>query len=49
MNTVIMTMLRKFTVVCLALTLCLTTVACGGENQTNSAKPDISQTATPTK
>jgi len=42
-------MLRKFTVVCLALTLCLTTVACGGENQTNSAKPDISQTATPTK
>ena len=49
MNTVIMTILRKFTVVCLALTLCLTTVACGGENQTNSAKPDISQTATPTK
>lgn len=49
MNTVIMTMLRKFTVVCLALTLCLTTVACGGENQANSAKPDISQTATPTK
>lgn len=49
MNTVIMTMLRKFTLVCLALTLCLTTVACGGENQTNSAKPDISQTATPTK
>ncbi|MDB9458167.1 hypothetical protein PN480_17335 [Dolichospermum circinale CS-1225] len=45
----IITMLRKFTVVCLALTLCLTTVACGGENQTNSAKPDISQTATPTK
>ncbi|MBE9220515.1 hypothetical protein [Dolichospermum flos-aquae] len=45
----IMTMLRKFTVVCLALTLCLTTVACGGENQANSAKPDISQTATPTK
>lgn len=44
-----MTMLRKFTVVCLALTLCLTTVACGGENQANSAKPDISQTATPTK
>ncbi|GCL44000.1 hypothetical protein NIES80_37220 [Dolichospermum planctonicum] len=49
MNTVIMTMLRKFTVVCLALTLCLTTVACGGENQANSAKPGISQTATPTK
>lgn len=49
MNTMIMTMLRKFTVVCLALTLCLTTVACGGENQANSGKPDISQTATPTK
>ena len=45
----IMTMLRKFTVVCLALTLCLTTVACGGENQANSVKPDVSKTATPTK
>jgi uncharacterized membrane protein YgcG len=49
MNTMIMTMLRKFTVVCLALTLCLTTVACGGENQANSVKPDVSKTATPTK
>lgn len=48
MNTV-MTMLRKFTVVCLALTLCLTTVACGGRNQTNSANSGVSQTATPTK
>ncbi|MBD2389644.1 hypothetical protein RI030_17865 [Aphanizomenon flos-aquae NRERC-008] len=45
----IMTMLRKFTVVCLALTLCLTTVACGGENQANSVKPDVSKTATPIK
>ncbi|MFM6312782.1 MAG: hypothetical protein ACKPGB_31850 [Dolichospermum sp.] len=44
-----MTMLRKFTVVCLALTLCLTTVACGGRNQTNSANSGVSQTATPTK
>jgi hypothetical protein len=42
-------MLRKFTVFCLALTLCLTTVACGGENQANSVKPDVSKTATPTK
>jgi uncharacterized membrane protein YgcG len=49
MNTMIMTMLRKFTVFCLALTLCLTTVACGGENQANSVKPDVSKTATPTK
>ncbi|NTW18094.1 MAG: hypothetical protein HGA42_00160 [Nostocales cyanobacterium W4_Combined_metabat2_030] len=45
----IMTMLRKFTVFCLALTLCLTTVACGGENQATSVKPDVSKTATPTK
>lgn len=49
MNTMIMTMLRKFTVVCLALTLCLTTVACGGENQANSPNSGVSQTATPTK
>jgi len=49
MNTVIMTMLRKFTVVCLALTLCLTTVACGGGNQTNSPNSSVSKTATPTK
>lgn len=49
MNTMIMTMLRKFTVVCLALTLCLTTVACGGENQANSPNSSVSKTATPTK
>ncbi|OBQ32158.1 MAG: hypothetical protein AN487_22910, partial [Anabaena sp. CRKS33] len=45
----IMTMLRKFTVVCLALTLCLTTVSCGGENQANSPNSSVSKTATPTK
>jgi hypothetical protein len=47
-----MTMLRKFTVVCLALTLCLTTVACGGENKTTSSTSNnrnISQNVTPTK
>ena len=49
MNTMIMTMLRKFTVVCLALTLCLTTVSCGGENQANSPNSSVSKTATPTK
>ena len=41
--------LRKFTIVCLALTLCLTTVACGGGNGTNSSSKNVSQTATPTK
>ncbi|MTJ07990.1 DUF1190 domain-containing protein [Anabaena sp. UHCC 0204] len=45
----IMTIIRKFTVVCLALSLCLTTVACGGENQTTSSTKNVSQTATPTK
>jgi hypothetical protein len=49
MKTMIMIMLRKFTVVCLALTLCLTTVACGGGNQTTSSTQGIKQTATPTK
>ncbi|MTJ12438.1 DUF1190 domain-containing protein [Anabaena sp. UHCC 0187] len=44
-----MTILRKLTVVCLALTLCLTTVACGGGNQANSSNQGVSQTATPTK
>ncbi|MTJ53279.1 DUF1190 domain-containing protein [Anabaena sp. UHCC 0253] len=45
----IMTIIRKFTVVCLALSLCLTTVACGGGNQTTSSTKNVSQTATPTK
>ena len=49
MNTMIISILRKLTVVCLALTLCLTTVACGGGNQANSPTKNISQTATPTK
>ncbi|MBO1051632.1 MAG: DUF1190 domain-containing protein [Dolichospermum sp. DET73] len=49
MNTIIISILRKLTVVCLALTLCLTTVACGGGNQANSPTKNISQTATPTK
>lgn len=49
MNSMTMTILRKFTVVCLALTLCLTTVACGGGNQANSPNSGVSKTATPTK
>ncbi|MDD1414880.1 hypothetical protein MEN41_09590 [Dolichospermum sp. ST_con] len=43
------TVLRQFTVVCLALTLCLTTVACGGGNQVNSSTKNGNQIATPTK
>ncbi|MEH2364193.1 hypothetical protein [Nostoc sp.] len=45
----IMTIVRKFTAVFLALSLCLTTVACGGENQTNSSPKNVSQTSTNTK
>jgi len=45
----IMNVLRKFTVVFLALTLCLTTVACGGGNQTNSSARNVSQTSTATQ
>ncbi|MEI6444533.1 MAG: hypothetical protein WCO29_15705 [Nostocales cyanobacterium ELA583] len=45
----IITVLRKFTVICLALTLCLTTFACGGGNQANSLAKNSSQIATPTK
>ncbi|MBD2138849.1 hypothetical protein H6F32_14995 [Anabaena sp. FACHB-1237] len=48
----IMIILRKFTVICLALTLCLTTVACGGGNQTTSSTSNnrnVSQSVTPTK
>ncbi|WP_071189798.1 hypothetical protein [Trichormus sp. NMC-1] len=44
----IMTIARKFTVIFLALSLCLTTVACGG-NETTSSTKNVSQTATPTK
>jgi hypothetical protein len=45
----IMTIARKFTVIFLALSLCLTTVACGGGNETTSSNNNVSQTATPTK
>jgi hypothetical protein len=45
--------MRKLTIVCLALSLCLTTVACGGGNQTTSStqggSQSTSQSATPTK
>ncbi|MEO3706371.1 hypothetical protein [Trichormus azollae] len=45
----IKTVMRKFTIVCLALSLCLTTVACGGGNQkTSSSTQGVSQSATPT-
>lgn len=40
----IMTILRKFTAVFLALSLCWTTVACGGGNQTTSSTKNVSQT-----
>ncbi|MBW4644985.1 MAG: hypothetical protein KME23_18665 [Goleter apudmare HA4340-LM2] len=45
----IMTILRKFTVVVLALSLCLTTVACGGSNQTTPPARNVSQNAALTK
>jgi hypothetical protein len=46
----IMTILRKFTAVCLAMSLCLTTVACGSSsNQTVSSGRNVSQTSTATK
>ncbi|MEA5554531.1 hypothetical protein VB713_26725 [Anabaena cylindrica UHCC 0172] len=47
----LMTIARKFTVIFLSLTLCLTTVACGDGNQTtsSSATRNVSQTTTPTK
>jgi hypothetical protein len=45
----IVKILRKFTVVVLALTLCLTTVACGGGNQTTSQVKNVSQTSQVTK
>jgi hypothetical protein len=42
--------MRKLTIVCLALSLCLTTVACGGGNQTTtSSGASQSQSVTPTK
>ncbi|MEA5515350.1 hypothetical protein [Nodularia sp. UHCC 0506] len=45
----LMTILRKLTVVFLALTLCLTTVACGSSNETASQSRNVSRTTTPTK
>ncbi|HYW19672.1 MAG TPA: hypothetical protein VE956_10230 [Nodularia sp. (in: cyanobacteria)] len=45
----LMTVLRKFTVVFLALTLCLTTVGCGSSNETNSQSRNVSRTSTATK
>ncbi|MBD2358086.1 hypothetical protein H6G41_26325 [Tolypothrix sp. FACHB-123] len=46
----IMTILRRFTAVCLAMSLCLTTVACGGgSDQANSPASNVSQTSTTTK
>ncbi|MDJ0735467.1 MAG: hypothetical protein QNJ47_15645 [Nostocaceae cyanobacterium] len=41
----IMTILRKFTVVFLSLSLCLTTVACGGGEQTTSSTPRSTNTS----
>jgi hypothetical protein len=45
----IMTIVRKFTAVFLALSLCITTVACGGENQTTPSATNVSQTSASTK
>jgi len=47
----IMTVVRKFTAVFLALSLCVTTVACGGGNQTTSSPSakNVSQTSATTK
>lgn len=45
----IMTIVRKFTAVFLALSLCLTTVACGGPNETKSSAKNVSQTSNATK
>lgn len=45
----LITVLRKFTVIFLALTLCLTTVGCGSSNQTVSESRNVTRTTTPTK
>ncbi|MEH1867600.1 MAG: hypothetical protein V7K69_21680 [Nostoc sp.] len=45
----IMTIVRKFTAVFLALSLCVTTVACGGGNEANPPAKNVSQTSTNTK
>ncbi|MEH2237417.1 hypothetical protein [Nostoc sp.] len=45
----IMTIVRKFTAVFLALSLCLTTVACGGGNQTTPPAKNVNQNSNTTK
>ncbi|MBD0301194.1 MAG: hypothetical protein ICV85_03155 [Tolypothrix sp. T3-bin4] len=45
----IMTIVRKFTAVFLALSLCMTTVACGGGNETTPPAKNVSQTSSNTK
>ncbi|MEH1841516.1 MAG: hypothetical protein V7L20_22875 [Nostoc sp.] len=45
----IMTIVRKFTAVFLALSLCMTTVACGGGNEANPPARNVSQNSTNTK
>ncbi|MEH2248657.1 hypothetical protein [Nostoc sp.] len=45
----IMTIVRKFTAVFLALSLCLTTVACGGGNETTPPVKNVNQTSNSTK
>ncbi|MBD2503449.1 hypothetical protein [Anabaena azotica] len=45
----LMTILRKFTVIVLAVSLCLTTVACGGGEQTTSTNGTVRQTSATTK
>ncbi|MDZ7993273.1 MAG: hypothetical protein RM022_032240 [Nostoc sp. EfeVER01] len=45
----IMTIVRKFTAVFLALSLCITTVGCGGGNETTPPAKNVSQTSVNTK
>ncbi|MBW4614687.1 MAG: hypothetical protein KME21_15700 [Desmonostoc vinosum HA7617-LM4] len=45
----LMTIVRKFTVIVLTLSLCLTTVACGGGNQATPSARNVSQTSASTK
>jgi hypothetical protein len=45
----LMTILRKFTVIFLAVSLCLTTVACGGGEQTTTQATNVSQTTATTR
>jgi len=45
----VMTIVRKFTLFFLCLTLCWTTVACGGSNQSNQVRGGSSQASAPTR